>query len=76
LARYLFFMAAKQEVTKEPSPAAATEKPTLHLAGPSKGLPTVIDIAALMKALTGKDSSPEDLKECQKILDAIPPENR
>jgi hypothetical protein len=62
-AEYLSLMPAKN--TKSETPAT-----TLHLAGPSKGPPTMADISALYKALTGNDGTPEDDAEAQAIIDA------
>jgi hypothetical protein len=46
-----------------------SKKPALYLTGPSKGPPTIDDITALYKSLTGRDPTPEELAESKAMLE-------
>ena len=43
-------------------------KPIFYLAGHKKGLPTLEDILALSKALTGRDATPEEIEAAKTTL--------
>ncbi len=49
----------------------STEKQTvkLHLAGPAAGKPTLKDVLALFKKLTGREPTPDEVKEAQAAWD-------
>ena len=46
------------------------EKPKVHLAGQKKGPPTLDQLVALTKQLTGRDSTPEEIERVRAKLDA------
>jgi len=54
------------------TPETETEstKLALHLTGPSKGPPTVDDIMALVKSLTGRDPTPEEYVSSKAKIEA------
>lgn len=45
------------------------QRPTLHLAGPDAGPPTLEDILALAKALTGREPTSEEIEQARVILE-------
>jgi hypothetical protein len=46
------------------------QKLTLHLAGSENGLPTLDDLVAMAKALTGRDPTPEEIEVSRALLEA------
>jgi hypothetical protein len=44
------------------------QPPILHLIGPRVGPPTLDDLIALAKALTGRDPTPEEIEQPRRLL--------
>ncbi len=44
------------------------EKPTFYLAGQEDGPPTLDQLVALAKRLTGRDPTPEEIEEARTLL--------
>ena len=48
------------------------KKAELNLTGPSKGGPSLDDLTALFRGLTGREPSEQDLAEARAVLESIP----
>jgi hypothetical protein len=47
------------------------QKPILHLTGPREGPPTLADLIALSKSLTGRDPTPEEIEQAKQVLKGV-----
>ena len=45
-------------------------KPVLHLAGSVNGAPTLEQLIAMTKKITGRDPTPEEIEAARKMLDS------
>jgi hypothetical protein len=51
-------------------------KPTLYLTGPKDGPPTLDDLIALSKALSGREPTAEEIENARRILARRPASGR
>ena len=45
------------------------KKPELYLTGPSKGPPTLDDLIALTRRLTGREPTPDEIEDARQTLE-------